>query len=120
MESDPYGMDTADCCLMLANNIVIGIPFGLDEDVWIRNESDLAGKRLANTPEINSLKGSVITGLICYEDEDKAFMELDNGKIITEITMAPQGTGRAGLWIFGSLADLENRQGSKYSRLNIL
>jgi len=117
MESEPYGFDCADCCLVLENNVVIGIPFDLDGDVWIRNENDLTGKHINNSQITDLLRGTTIVGLLCYEDEDRVFIELDNGNIITEITIAPQGTGRAGLWVYDSLTALEENKGKEYTRL---
>src|SRR6218665_727302 len=117
MESEPYGFDCADCCLVLENNVVIGIPFDLDGDVWIRNENDLTGKHINNSQITDLLRGTTIVGLLCYEDEDRVFIELDNGNIITERTIAPQGTGRAGLWVYDSLTALEENKGKEYTRL---
>lgn len=49
---------------------------------------------------------------------DKGFLELDNGYLISEQSMAPSGTGLAGLHYYDSLESLKERKGENLSRLS--
>jgi len=55
-----------------------------------------------------------------WENEgfDKGFLALDNGYFISEQTMAPSGTGLAGLHYYDSLESLKKRKGENLSRFS--
>lgn len=66
---------------------------------------------------IEHLLNRQIVDFIWFEDSDeRGFLLLDNGRLITEILMAPHGTGHAGLHYYKSLKDLVERHGSNYKR----
>ena len=68
--------------------------------------------------EMKKFQNLKIVDFIMFEDSDSAgFLELENGKIITETIMAPHGTGMAGLNIYENLKDFEDSCGTEYKRL---
>lgn len=68
--------------------------------------------------KIKYLKNRVIVDVLMFANShDKVFLELDNGYILTETTMSPHGTGRAGLNYYDSLQELEAQCGTEYERL---
>lgn len=121
VEFESYGLDKADSFIILRDNLIIGIPFDIDEDVWERDldkeaKSVFADKR---NNALVSIKGKKIIDFLKFmNNEDKAILELEDEKFITEITTAPNGTGHAGLWVFQSRQELEKRYGTDYKRLN--
>lgn len=72
--------------------------------------------------EENKLKyvqNARIIDFLWYDDDtEKGLFLLDNGYIITETTMAPSGTGHAGLNLYESLDDLANCRGEDFHRLS--
>ncbi|MBX7155730.1 MAG: hypothetical protein U0Y96_16350 [Candidatus Kapaibacterium sp.] len=130
LESEPYGLDKADCFIVLDNGKTIGIPFGVnDDEAWTR-ELHKNAVSVFNQPKwwqaynkpVLELKDTIIVDIISYPDNwpDKSLLLLDNKKLITEVLVAPQGTGHAGLWWYNSLADVENKYGNKYDRFSEL
>jgi hypothetical protein len=68
--------------------------------------------------KLKQIKDRKIVDFIWYdEDNDKGLFLLDNGYLITETTVAPQGTGLAGLNYFESLENLTERRGNEYLKL---
>lgn len=68
--------------------------------------------------KLKNIKDRKIIDFIWYSDDtEKGFLLLDNGYLITETTVAPHGTGLAGLNYFESLTDLTNRSGTGYLKL---
>ena len=68
--------------------------------------------------KLKQIKDRKIVDFIWYdEDNDKGLFLLDNGYLITETTVAPQGTGLAGLNYFESLENLIERRGNEYLKL---
>jgi hypothetical protein len=64
------------------------------------------------------IQNRLIVDVLWYEDEiEKAFIELNNGYIITETTIANNGTGVAGLNYHQTIDDLTKRNGNKILRL---
>lgn len=126
-EPEPHGLDKADSFIVLDNGVTIGIPFGTDDqDAWIAEPDQLAvslfkSSKWWQTKDKNTsdLKNRKIVDVISYpESTDKAFILLDNNKLITEITVAPHGTGHAGFWTYNSLTEIENKFGDTYIRLS--
>lgn len=69
--------------------------------------------------KLKHIKYRKIVDLLWYADEsEKGFILLDNGFIITETTIAPHGTGLAGLNLYESLNDLIQSKGNGYSLLS--
>lgn len=69
--------------------------------------------------KLKHLKNKKVVDFIWYTDDgNKGFLLLDNGYLITETTVAPHGTGLAGLNYFESLESLAERRGSGYVRLS--
>jgi hypothetical protein len=108
--------------------LTIGIPFHLDkeeldnEEVWIRELDKSAvsiyrrkwWQRKVDT--LNDLRGKRISDILYYpENDDKALFELDNGKLITEVTVAPIGIS-VGLYVYDSIYHVEKRFGLNYLR----
>ena len=68
--------------------------------------------------KLKQIKDRKIVDFIWYdEDNDKGLFLLDNGYLVTETTVAPQGTGLAGLNYFESLENLTERRGNEYLKL---
>lgn len=126
IEMEPYGLDKADSFLILENGLVVGIPFAYDDkEVWQKEphpeaKSIFKPKRWWQKPDplLLRLKNTIITDIISYKDElMTAFIQLDNGMLITEINIAPSGTGDAAFWYYDSIAIVEDKFGKKYKRL---
>ena len=60
------------------------------------------------------IKDRVITDVLFFKHHEKAFLELDNGYIITEVTAGMNGTGRVGVDIFVNLTELIKRKGFSF------
>lgn len=121
IELESYGLDKADSFIVLEDNLTIGIPFDIDEVVWERDLNIEAKSIFADkkNDEIVSIKGKKIIDFLKYRDNtDKVILELENERFITEITIAPNGTGHAGLWVFQSKDELEKRYGTDYKKLS--
>lgn len=68
--------------------------------------------------KLKNLKARKIVDFLWYaDDSEKGLILLDNGYIITETTIAPHGTGLAGLNLYESINDLINAKGNDYSKL---
>jgi len=68
--------------------------------------------------KLKYIKDRKIVDFIWYaDDHDKGFFLLDNGYLITETTVAPHGTGLAGLNFFENLENLAASRGNKYLKL---
>lgn len=67
---------------------------------------------------IKQLQNRIITDFLWYQDEiENGFIELDNGYIITEKTVAMNGTGLAGLNYYKNFETLSERRNLKIVRL---
>lgn len=110
-------LDTADCFIELDSALVIGFPFSPGEEVWMREIPETA-EQLFQEGEPNLVIGRKIIDFIWYDDADYGgYFLLDDGMLITETRMSPQGTGQAGLNAYASLQDLAQRQSSSFNRL---
>jgi hypothetical protein len=68
--------------------------------------------------KLKYIQNRLIVDVLWYADEiEKAFIELDNGYIITETTVANNGTGLAGLNYYQTINDLTKRNGINILRL---
>lgn len=116
--SEPYGLDKCEMFLELDNLIIIDIPWHNSENIWVKKLSNSA-KEIIN--ELDKILNNKIIAFISYpiEPSDKAFIELENGIIISEQTIAPNGTGLAGLHIYNSIKDIESKFGTNFSRVTI-
>lgn len=68
--------------------------------------------------KLKYIKNRVITDVLFFNDHEKAFLELDNGYIITEVTAGMNGTGRVGIHIFGNLTELIKRKGFSFIKFS--
>lgn len=69
--------------------------------------------------ELKYIQNRIIVDILWYSGElEKAFIELDNGYLITETTVANNGTGLAGLNYYQSIENLPNRSSSSISKLS--
>jgi hypothetical protein len=134
IEVEAYGLDKADVYVILDNDLIVGVPFTIEpaEQVWMRPLDNAAQSIVTRTnifgrsrdARTASPRGKKIVDLLSYlhcEDRDhieaaRPFIQLENGPLITEINVAPHGTGLAGLVLFNSLDELEKRHGSNYRR----
>lgn len=67
--------------------------------------------------ELKYIQNRIIVDILWYADEfEKAFIELDNGYIITETTVANNGTGLAGLNYYQTIGDLTKSKGNDILR----
>lgn len=68
--------------------------------------------------KLKYIQNRKIVDFLWYEDEiEKGFIELDNGFIITEITIAHNGTGLAGLHYYKDYNSLVEQKGNNILRL---
>jgi hypothetical protein len=124
-EFNHYGLWKAECFYILTDNVIIGLPFHIDDsEVWIKNPDPLAKtyypakKWWQKTKEPDKIKNSKIKDIIDYPEEiHPAYIELESGIIITEETVAPAGL-TLGLYVFNSIRDLETKNGNNYIRLS--
>lgn len=171
------GLDNGECFIELDNNIIIELPFGFSDDVWIKDLdkgalslfADLSDYTIYNVNENNKTVGKIannyqrqrqsifnklrrilfgqengikeyqpykvdykenklkyikdrtIIDFLWYEnDNEKGFILLDNGYLITETNVAPNGTGLVGLNFYENLNDLTNSKGNNYFKLTDL
>lgn len=128
---EQYGLDKADSFIVLNNDFTVGIPWCIDEDepVWERQLDQKAVSLFEGKSEerIKIIKGKRIIDFLFFDatesgfmEAEKAFLELEDEIFITEITIAPNGTGIAGLSILHSKAELEKKYGTSYRRLSKL
>lgn len=69
--------------------------------------------------KLKYLKDQKIVDFLMFDNSDSTgFLELNNGYIIWEITMAQHGTGMAGLHYCESLEEFQERRGTDYKRLS--
>jgi hypothetical protein len=124
-EFSEYDLWKADCYVVLENDLIVGIPSHLDDiGAWIR-EFDPSAKSYftrkwwqRKVNERNDLRGRKITDIIDFpEGDERAFFELDNGKVITEVSVASPGMS-VGLYVYNSIHDVEKKFGSGYVRLS--
>lgn len=67
---------------------------------------------------LKNINGRKIIDVLWYEENyEKGIFLLDNGFLITETTIAPHGTGLAGLNFYNSIKDLIKAKGNDYFRL---
>ncbi|MBC3846796.1 hypothetical protein H8K90_10430 [Winogradskyella echinorum] len=68
--------------------------------------------------KLKYLKNQKIKDFLMFDDSDSVgYIELENGYIITETIMSPQGTGAAGLKYYSNLESFEESWGTEYKRL---
>lgn len=68
--------------------------------------------------KLKYIKGRQIVDFIYYpHSSDKGLFLLDNGYLITETTVAPHGTGLAGLNYYVSITELTNSRGKDYLKI---
>lgn len=124
-ESKSIDLWEAECYYVLTGNIIIGLPFNIDEEeVWIKELDPLAKsyypakKWWQKKQNPDAIKNSRIKDIIDYPEEiHPVYLELDSGIIITEEPLTPVGIS-AGLHAFNSIDDLEKRCGKEYIRLS--
>jgi hypothetical protein len=115
--SEQGWLDTADCCLELNNELIIGFPFSNDSEVWLR-ELPADAEQLFKKTSTGMVIGRQITNFIWYEDASfGGYFLLDNGSLITETRMSPHGTGLAGLNYYKNLKELTDQQGTQFKKL---
>jgi hypothetical protein len=65
------------------------------------------------------IKDRTIKDLIAFaEDDEKYFLELDNGYFITEINFSMNGTGRVGINLYENLNDITKWKGNEFKRIS--
>jgi hypothetical protein len=70
---------------------------------------------------IKMIKGKKIIGVYQYNEEDvldKWIIEIETKYLISEISIAPKGTGHAGIWIFKSKDELSAKFGSSFQKIS--
>ena len=113
-------LDTADCFLEIDEQFIIGFPFFFNHDVWLR-ELTANAEQLFQGDKPTIVIGRKIADFVWYEDNDYGgYFLLDDGSLITETRMSPQGTGDAGLNFFRNLEELAELRGTDMKMLSKL
>lgn len=69
--------------------------------------------------KLKYVKEKIIKDLFSFaEDDEKYFMELENGYCITETNFGMNGTGRVGLNLYVSLIEITNKKGKELKRIS--
>ena len=69
--------------------------------------------------KLKYIKDSVIKDLITFGEEDeKGFLELENGYFISETNYSMNGTGSVGINLYDNLSDITNWKGKEFKRLS--
>ena len=69
--------------------------------------------------KLKYIKNSVIKDLITFnDDDDKGFLELENGYFISETNYSMNGTGRVGINLYDNLTSITNWKGKEFKRLS--
>ena len=90
---------------------VFGIKEGIPKEYRIHKTSYVENKT-------KYLQNQKIVDFLVFENSDSVgFLELENGYLISETTMAPHGTGMAGLNFYENLQKFESNCGTDYKRL---
>jgi len=67
--------------------------------------------------KLKYLKDRIIKDLIKFSgDDDKFFIELDNGYFFTEINFSPNGTGRIGINLFENIDNIISWKGTNFKK----
>jgi hypothetical protein len=130
-------LDTAECYLELDTQLIIRIPYSSDKEVWEEvlnlkartifapDKSKLTINKVImwllkqpKTEKPELIKNTKIVDFIWYDDSiDKGFILLSNGCLISETTMHPSGTGKAGINFYSSIEELIKIYGNDYKNL---
>lgn len=135
-------LDKGDAWVVLDDGKVIGIPFSLDGDVWIR---ELPGSARSIFPtgrpkvtgyrrwwkfwipfsrpaewDIRGMRGQRIIDVVSVSDDRCAFIQLEGGSLFSVEQVAPHGTGSAGVELIRSAEEFEARWGKEVQRLSQL
>ncbi len=123
-------LDQCECFIELNNELYIDIPDWYADKIWIKQLDPKASallkvnladklKHFCGLPSafdnsVMAIKGQKIVDLLWYpENEDeKHYLMLESGLIITEVTHAPSGTAYAGLHLIESLEKLIEKKGN--------
>ena len=69
--------------------------------------------------KLKYVKDRMIKDLFTFaEDDEKYFLELDNGYYITETNFGMNGTGRVGLNVYDNLIKITNWKGKEFNRIS--
>lgn len=114
-------LDTALCYLRLDTGVVINFPWPFDAPAELVPTEVGMPLDLPTLTKIPFLLHQPIVDVVSYKEGEAllttCLLELANGYLLSEVQMAPSGTGAAGLWYFASITDVEARVGDDYRRL---
>jgi hypothetical protein len=69
--------------------------------------------------KLKYIKDSVIRDIITFDDDDeKGFLELDNGYFISETSFSMNGTGKIGINLYDNLNDITKWKGNEFKRIS--
>lgn len=133
-------LDEGDVWLTLDGGTVVGVPFSLDADVYVRTlpphalsifpseRPTIRGYRRfrkfwipCSEPtawDHRELRGQRIVDIISVGDDRYAYVALATGSLVSMVNVAPHGTGSAGVELVRSIAELEERWGAEIKRLS--
>lgn len=133
-------LDEGDVWVTLDGGTVIGVPHGLDGDVWLR---ELPSEALSVIPQerveirgyrrwwkswmpcskpapwdIRELRGQEIVDVIVVGDDRHAYIVLANDAMVSTNPVAPNGTGSAGVELRRSVREFEVQWEGMLQRLS--
>ncbi|MBL7952398.1 MAG: hypothetical protein JNM62_11840 [Flavobacteriales bacterium] len=140
MNSMEGWLDEGDVWLTLNGGTVVGVPFALEGEVHVRTIPPEAGSIFPaqravrrgyrrcwmfwnpftekTELDISELRGQRIVDVITVSDERYAYITLGSGSLISMNSVAPHGTGAAGVELVRTLRELEERWGGDVQRLS--
>lgn len=110
-------LDTADCIIELDKDLYVGFPFTTD-GIWVRELPEAAKPIFWSDGREEPVIGRTIIDFLWFDDDDYGgYFLLNDGSLINENRMSPQGTGQAGLHHLGSVEELRRNDGATYRQL---
>lgn len=115
------GNDEGEVFLKLDNGETIAFPIGLSSEYYLADKNSIASSENLFDSFFKLDSSTQIVDIIeLNEFWQETFIELRNGVLLSENTLAPNGTELAGLISFQDIHAFEKHHGTNYLRLSQL